>query len=354
MKTKEDELWMRRCLQLARCGEQGAAPNPMVGAVIVRNGKIIGEGFHACCGKAHAEVNAIAAVSHPEWLHDSCLYVSLEPCAHYGRTPPCAKLIIEKGIPEVVVGMTDPFSKVNGAGIRMLREAGVKVRTGILEDECRDLNRKFIVCQTLQRPYVFLKWAQSADGFLAPSVQPDGKIFVSTPHTQIGVHRLRTLNRAILVGRNTAMADNPSLTARKWYGDNPLRIVFDKHGVLPAHLRLFDGSAPTLVVGEDDNEERRRQCNYTFLRVDDGSDTLSQLLAYLKDHDIQSLLVEGGRQTLDAFLQSGLWDEAQVEIGKTIFHAGVQAPCLPQNAVLKVSQSFGHSFLHYSHIGNRP
>lgn len=352
--TIEDELWMRRCLQLARCGEQGAAPNPMVGAVIVRNGTIIGEGFHACCGKSHAEVNAIAAVRHPEWLRDSCLYVSLEPCAHYGRTPPCVRLIIEKGIPEVVVGMIDPFSKVNGAGVRMLRDAGVKVRTGVLEEECRALNREFITCQTSGRPYVLLKWAQSADGFLAPSVQPDGKIFVSTPHTQIGVHRLRTLHQAILVGRNTAMADNPSLTARKWYGNNPLRVVLDRNGLLPPCLRLFDGTAPTLVVGDIDNEERRRQCKYSFLHVDYSRNTLQQLLAHLKDNGIQSLLVEGGRQLLDSFLQSGLWDELQVEIGKTCFHAGMQAPGLPQNAELRASQSFGHSFLHYFHISNRP
>ncbi len=346
----EDEKWMRRCLQLARCGEQGAAPNPMVGAVVVHDGKIIGEGFHACCGKSHAEVNAIAAVSHPEWLRESRLYVSLEPCAHYGRTPPCARLIIEKGIPEVVVGMVDPFCKVNGAGIRMLREAGVKVRTGVLEAECRSLNRKFIVSQLCGRPYVLLKWAQSADGFMAPELQPEGKVFVSSPYTQIGIHHLRTLNQAILVGRNTAMADNPSLTARRWYGNNPLRIVLDRNGVLPASLHLFDGRVPTLVVGEHDNEERCKSSNYTFLHVDYSRDVLPQILKHLKDSGIQSLLVEGGRQVLDSFLAAGMWDEAQVEIGRTCFHGGLQAPCLPQNATVRVSQNFGHTFLHYEHI----
>ncbi len=346
----EDEKWMRRCLQLARCGEQGAAPNPMVGAVIVRNGKIIGEGFHACCGKSHAEVNAIAAVRHPEWLRDSCLYVSLEPCAHYGRTPPCARLIIEKGIPEVVVGMIDPFSKVNGAGIRMLREAGVKVRTGILEAECRALNRKFIVSQTFSRPYVLLKWAQSADGFMAPEQQPGDKVFVSSPYTQIAIHHLRTLNQAILVGRNTATADNPSLTARRWYGNDPLRIVLDRNGLLPSGLHLFDGRVPTLVVGEHDNEARRKSSSYSFLQVDYGRDVLPQILAHLKDRGIQSLLVEGGRQVLDSFLAAGMWDEAQVEIGRSCFHGGLQAPCLPRNASVRVSQKFGHTFLHYEHI----
>ena len=346
----EDEVWMRRCLQLARCGEQGAAPNPMVGAVIVHDGQIIGEGFHARCGEGHAEVNAFASVRHPEWLRASRLYVSLEPCAHYGRTPPCARLIIEKGVPEVVVGMVDPFSKVNGAGIRMLREAGIKVTTGILEAECRALNRRFLVNQTQDRPYVLLKWAQSADGFLSPEATSGEKVFVSTSHTQIHIHHLRTLYQAILVGRQTALADNPSLTSRRFSGPNPLRIVLDRKGILPASLHVFDGQASTLVVGEQDNAERRRTAVYDFFHADYSRDILPQLLSHLKERGIQSLLVEGGRQVLESFLAADLWDEAQVEIGQAAFHGGVPAPALPQGYPVTTELRFGHTFLHFNHF----
>ena len=228
-----DEKYMRRCLQLAQCGRQGAAPNPMVGAVVVCDGRIIGEGYHQRCGGPHAEVNAIRSVKEPELLRRSTIYVSLEPCAHYGKTPPCAKLIIEMGIPTVVVGCRDPFPKVDGRGIDLLREAGIEVRVGILEKECLWLNRRFITFHTLHRPYITLKWAQSRDGLLdrrrESAEEPPARL--SSPVTQTLVHRLRALNKAILVGRRTWELDRPGLNVRLWTGEDPQRIVLSSSPV---------------------------------------------------------------------------------------------------------------------------
>jgi diaminohydroxyphosphoribosylaminopyrimidine deaminase/5-amino-6-(5-phosphoribosylamino)uracil reductase len=343
----EDEKWMRRCLQLARCGETGAPPNPMVGAVIVCGDRIIGEGYHAHCGEGHAEVNAFHAVRHPELLESACLYVSLEPCAHFGRTPPCAKLIIEEGVKNVVVGMVDPFAKVNGQGIRMLREAGVKVTTGILESECRQLNKKFIVCQTHGRPFITLKWAQSADGLMAPAVAGSSPIFVSSPCTLIRVHHLRASHQAVLVGRRTAETDNPSLTLRYWAGTQPLRVAFDRYGVLESRLHLFDGCVPTLIVGEKNPPERNCRATYDFLQIDYSRATLPQLLQGLFVRGVQSLLVEGGRELLQAFIDEGLWDEAHVEVGEHVFHDGLMAPKIPSDRISSLEKLFGHTVRHY-------
>ena len=241
----QDEKYISRCIQLAKNGLYNTPPNPMVGAVIVYQDRIIGEGYHVRCGEGHAEVNAIASVKDESLLRQSTLYVSLEPCSHYGKTPPCADLIIRKGIPRVVVGCVDPFSMVSGRGIQKLRDAGVDVTVGVLEQACKDLIKRFVTFNLKQRPYITLKWAQSADGFIDVLRQKGMPVKLSSPITSMYVHKLRAEHQAILVGRKTALLDNPSLTVRDWYGKNPLRMVIDRELSLPSSLRLFDGSTPT-------------------------------------------------------------------------------------------------------------
>lgn len=326
---KKDEMYMRRCIQLARNGISGAAPNPMVGAVVVCDDRIIGEGYHQRCGGPHAEVNAIASVKEPELLQHSTIYVSLEPCAHYGKTPPCADLIISKHIPRAVVGCQDSFTKVDGVGIRKLRDAGTDVVVGVLEEECRRLNEKFFVRHTKGRPYVTLKWAQSADGFVDKfrNTGAQGKaVKFSTPTTQALVHRLRAHHGAILVGARTAMLDNPTLTVRHWSGQSPLRLVLDPRGALPADLHLFDGSVPTCAyVLADCTPAYADKVEVVRLREDN---VLKQIMDDLVARDVQSLLVEGGASTLQAFIDGRLWDEARVETAPLQLNEGVGSPKL--------------------------
>ena len=319
---------MQRCIQLARCGEAGAPPNPLVGAVLVCQGRIIGEGYHRRCGGPHAEVNAIRSVRDQSLLRQSTLYVSLEPCAHYGKTPPCADLIIEKGIPRVVVGCVDPFAKVCGMGLRKLREAGVAVVEGLLEEECRRLNRRFFTFHEKGRPWVTLKWAQSQDGFIdRPRWADEPPAQFSTPFTQALVHRLRARSQAILVGTRTALMDNPSLTNRLWPGGQPLRLVIDRQGVLPPTLRLFDDAAPTHVYTTGD---------------------LAEILSDLHRRGIQSLLVEGGARLLSSFLEEGLWDEARVETAPICLGRGVAAPSLPLSLMTKEEEVDGRKICYFS------
>lgn len=344
----EDEKWMARCLQLASCGRYGAPPNPMVGAVITYEGKAIGEGYHRHCGQGHAEVNALASVRRTDLLAKSKMYVSLEPCSHYGRTPPCAQLIIDKGIPEVVVGCIDPFARVHGHGIQMLRDAGVKVTVGVMERECRLLNRRFIIEQKLDRPYVLLKWAESCDGYLDLLREGGRPTHLSTPQSQLRVHRLRAECQAILVGRRTAMLDNPQLTVCLVDGPQPLRIVLDRRGILPGTLRLFDTSAPTLVCGATDNPHRphREGCEYLEMDYSHGS-ILPQLLSYLKSRGIQSLLVEGGRNLLQSFITEGIWDEIHREISSRALGNGLPAPLAPVGDRGEIETVLGTTFCHY-------
>lgn len=323
-----NEKWMRRCIQLARNGQAGAPPNPMVGAVIVYNGRIIGEGFHRKSGEAHAEVNAINSVHDEALLAQSTLYVSLEPCSHYGKTPPCADLIIGKKIPRVVVGCVDPFALVHGHGIEKLRRAGIDVTVGVLEKECTELNKHFFTFHQKQRPFITLKWAQSADGFIGSNSKEDKKIFISTPHSLINVHKLRAEHQAIMVGRRTAEIDNPRLNLRFWSGRNPLRIVLDSKGRLSPDLHLFDGTQPTLVVGGA-APEKPESTNLEYFHPDASSPLLPQLMAELYRRNILSLLVEGGSQLLKSFIDAGLWDEIVVEFGKENLKHGVTAPTIP-------------------------
>ncbi len=317
-----NELYMRRCIELAQLGRMHAAPNPMVGAVIVHSDRIIGEGYHAVCGKAHAEVNAINSVkpADRQLLSDSTLYVSLEPCSHYGKTPPCARLIIKTGIPRVVVGCVDPFAKVQGRGITMLREAGIEVEVGVLEAECRALNRRFITAQTLHRPYITLKWARSADGFIDGWREDDSQAAaqISTPWSLMRVHQLRAMNQAILVGHNTLRMDHPQLNVRHWAGGNqPLRVVLG---------RVAEEELPT-----------------GWLAYADISTALSELYHM----GVQSVLVEGGQQTLQSFIDQGLWDEAYVEYSPTTLGSGVPEPRMPVGVMLTEEQYFGRTIWHY-------
>ena len=298
----------------------------MVGAVIVRDGKIIGEGYHVRCGEGHAEVNAIASVKDESLLKDATIYVSLEPCSHYGKTPPCADLIIRKGIPRVVVGCVDPFSLVAGRGIQKLRDAGIEVTVGVLEKECRELIRAFVTFNLKKRPYITRKWAQSADGFLDIRREDGNAVRLSTPLSTLAVHKMRAEQKAILVGRRTALLDNPSLTVREWYGQNPLRLVIDRQLTLPPHLHLFDDSTPTLVFTE---KEKAATQNLTYVTLDFGQNILPQIMQVLYEQKIQTLLVEGGSQTLQTFLEQGLWDEAFIEHTRVTLHDGIPAPLLP-------------------------
>lgn len=322
----QDEKYMSRCIQLAKNGLCNTPPNPMVGAVIVYKDKIIGEGYHARCGEGHAEVNAIASVKDESLLRDATIYVSLEPCSHYGKTPPCADLIIRKGIPRVVVGCVDPFPLVSGRGIRKLREAGFDVKVGVLEAECRDLIKRFVTFNLQRRPYITLKWAQSADGFIDVIREGGRPVKLSSPLTSAYVHKLRAEHKAILVGRNTALLDNPSLTVRDWYGKNPLRLVIDRHLSLPPSLRLFDGSTSTWVLTSATKES---SANLTYVSLDFDRDILPQLMQALYEAKVQSLLVEGGSRLLQSFLDAGLWDEIYIEHTPVALGKGVQAPSVP-------------------------
>lgn len=346
----EDEKYMARCIQLARCGKAHAAPNPMVGAVIVCDGRIIGEGFHIRCGTAHAEVNAISSVS-PEdepLLVRSTIYVSLEPCSHHGKTPPCADLIIRKGIPRVVIGCIDPFSEVSGRGVEKLRRAGIEVVVGVLEKECRELNRRFMTSHLLKRPYVILKWAQSVDGFIdrLRSSADEPPVCFSNEQTRMLTHRLRAGVQAILVGRRTALLDNPSLTVRHWVGESPIRLVIDRHRTLPSSLHLFDGSVPTIVFTEVASPVSQHAA-VEYVVLDFSEDILPQLLSVLYARHIQSVLVEGGATLLQSFIDASAWDEAYVECAPISLTEGVGAPSLPMEALVSREEYAGNGRAFY-------
>ena len=326
-----DEFYMQRCLQLARRGVGSTSPNPMVGAVIVCDGRIIGEGYHIRAGEPHAEVNAVNSVAEEDLplLGRSTMYVSLEPCSHYGKTPPCCDMIIARGIPRVVVGSADSNSQVNGAGIERMRAAGIDVTVGVLEDECLRLNRAFFTSQVCKRPYVTLKWAQSADGFIDLLRDSGQAVKISSPVSQVAVHRLRAHNDAILVGRHTALLDNPSLDIRHWAGRSPLRLVIDKNGSLPVDLKIFDGVLPTTVY-TDCEKDGKFGNNVEQVVLNFDVPLLPQIFAHLHSLKINSLLVEGGATVLQSFIDASLWDEARVEVNPSLeLGSGVVAPSFP-------------------------
>jgi len=318
------EIFMQRCLDLALLGMGNVAPNPMVGCVIVYNGRIIGEGYHEKFGQAHAEVNAIRSVQNPVLLSQSTLYVSLEPCAHFGKTPPCSDLIIENCIPHVIIGTIDPFAKVAGKGIERMQKAGIKVEVGILEQECRELNRRFFTFHEKKRPYILLKWAQTLDGFIdTDRTETQHPSWITNALSKRLVHKQRSEESAILIGTNTAQFDNPALTVREWIGNQPIRMVVDRKARLNSDLLIFDRKAPTWVFTEIPGENSE---NLKFIKLDFGQDILPQLLTELYEREILSIIVEGGNILLGSFLQDNLWDEAFVYTGNQFFGKGVPAP----------------------------
>jgi diaminohydroxyphosphoribosylaminopyrimidine deaminase/5-amino-6-(5-phosphoribosylamino)uracil reductase len=318
--------YMFRCLELARLGAGNVAPNPMVGCVIVHQGKIIGEGFHQNYGEAHAEVNAIRSVSDHNLLKESTLYVTLEPCAHHGKTPPCSDLIVEKQIQRVVIGTVDPFSEVAGKGIEKLKKAGIEVEVGMLENECRELNKRFFTFHEKQRPYIILKWAQTVDGFIDVERSPRDfgqPTWITGDLALRLVHKIRSEESAILVGTHTAEKDNPTLTVRHWSGKNPVRLVTDNHLRLSKNLHLFDGAAQTLVFNSIKNEVDK---NMVYVRIDFSENIVPQILHELYMRKILSVIVEGGKQLLESFIGANLWDEAHIFTGQKFFCRGVNAP----------------------------
>ncbi|HVW15593.1 MAG TPA: bifunctional diaminohydroxyphosphoribosylaminopyrimidine deaminase/5-amino-6-(5-phosphoribosylamino)uracil reductase RibD [Mucilaginibacter sp.] len=323
----DHEQYMQRCLELAALGMGNVSPNPMVGAVIVHEDKIIGEGYHRQYGQAHAEVNAVNdALSKydnaEELLKNSTIYVSLEPCAHYGKTPPCADLIIKHRIGHVVVGCRDPFEQVNGKGTERLREAGIEVTVGILEAACRRLNHRFFTRVQEKRPYVILKWAQTTDGFFAPV---DGSQFwITGVESRKLVHKWRSEEDAVLVGKNTVIADNPQLSTRLWPGKSPKRVVIDRRLELGRDTNIFDQSVETLVFNEVKTDIEGK---IKYIALEDFDRFVPQYILYqLYLQDIQSVIIEGGAKTLDSFIAAGLWDEARIFTGRGVLEQGVRAP----------------------------
>ncbi|SHE32708.1 diaminohydroxyphosphoribosylaminopyrimidine deaminase [Psychroflexus salarius] len=317
---------MARCIELAKKGLGNTYPNPLVGAVIVYKDQIIGEDYHHKAGEAHAEVNAINAVKDQELLKKSTIYVSLEPCSHYGKTPPCANLIIDKGIPNVVIGHVDPFAEVAGRGIKKLFEAGCHVRVGVLENECANLNKRFFCFHQKQRPYIILKWAQTADGFIAPGYQNNGEIFwISNAYAKQMVHQWRTQEAAILVGTATALKDNPQLSARHWHGKQPTRLVINRDLQLPETLQIFDQSQPTFIF-HDISLNKVSQKNLSYIPIDFSKNVINQILKQLYQENLQSVIIEGGQNTLQHFIDENLWDEARIFESQSKLKSGIKSP----------------------------
>ncbi len=312
---KIHEKYISRCIELAKNGLGTTYPNPLVGSIIVYDGKIIGEGWHKKAGEPHAEVNAINSVKDQSLLSKSTIYVSLEPCSHFGKTPPCSDLIIRHKIPNVVIGTIDPFAKVAGNGIKKLIEAGANVTIGILEEECNLLNKRFFTFHNKKRPYIILKWAETQDGFIAPKTKENrSPVWITNKYSRQLVHKWRTEEQGILAGTQTIIDDNPNLTARDWKGNQPVRIVLDKNKRISKESAIFDSSAHTLLITENE--------------INFSKDVANQICNFLFENEIQSVIIEGGSRTLQTFIDSQLWDEARVFKGLTIFYEGTKAPVI--------------------------
>ena len=322
---------MRRCMELAERGAGYVAPNPMTGCVLVRDQMIIGEGFHRQFGGPHAEVNAIRGVADTSLLKEATLYVNLEPCSHHGKTPPCADLIIAMGIPKVVVGCMDENPVVHGKGIEKLLAHGVDVKTGVLEEECQHLNRRFFTYILKQRPYVILKWAQTADGFIDHDrdVNDGLRAIVSSPEAHELAHRWRASEAAVLVGTNTVLSDDPQLTVRLVEGPHPVRVTFDRRRRIPPKAKILDGTAPTIVFTE---EMQAHSSRAEFIPIDFSTDPIHEAMLVLYEKKLLSVLVEGGAAILKRFLDNGIWDEARVFTSAKIFGSGVSAPAITMQA----------------------
>ena len=341
----EHEFYIKRCLELAKNGLPLAMPNPSVGAVVVFENKIIGEGFTSAYGGNHAEVNAINSVKDKLLLLKSTLYVSLEPCSHFGKTPPCADLIVKYKIPNVVIGTLDSNKKVSGNGIKKLKEAGIKVTIGILENECYNLNKRFFAFHNKKKPYIVLKWAETFDGFIAPIIQ-NGKeqncsdkksIAISNQFSRLLVHKWRSEEQAILVGTTTVLNDNPKLNVRDWNGKNPIRVILDKSGKITPLYNVKDNSIKTIVITEQENTISKDNLIYEKCIFD--KQLANSICEILYKHEIQSVLIEGGTQTLQSFIDSNLWNEARIFKSDSILGLGIESPkisadCITRNEIL--------------------
>jgi diaminohydroxyphosphoribosylaminopyrimidine deaminase / 5-amino-6-(5-phosphoribosylamino)uracil reductase len=326
------EKYMQRCIELAELGLGNVSPNPMVGAVVVHNDRIIGEGYHHKYGEVHAEVNAInQVIAHfpnaTELLKNATIYVSLEPCAHYGKTPPCADLIIKHHIPKVIIGCRDPFDQVNGKGIEKLVDAGIEVITGVLETECKWLNRRFFTRVQKQRPYVILKWAQTADGFFAPD--NSSQFWITGDESKKLVHQWRGEEDAVLVGKKTVAIDNPQLNVRYGHGKQPKRVIIDRKLDLNTNLHVFDQSVETLIFNEIKMDVDGKN---KYIALEDFERYVPQYILFqLYLQDIQSVIIEGGAYTLNSFIESGLWDESRIFTGNINLKQGIKAPSITGN-----------------------
>ncbi|MGY5353262.1 bifunctional diaminohydroxyphosphoribosylaminopyrimidine deaminase/5-amino-6-(5-phosphoribosylamino)uracil reductase RibD [Wenyingzhuangia sp. IMCC45533] len=339
--------YMQRAIDLAKKGTRRAYPNPSVGAVVVYNDCIIGEGYTNEYGGAHAEVNAINSVADKSLLSKSSLYVTLEPCAHYGKTPPCANLIKEKNIPKIFIGCLDTFSEVSGKGIQILLEAGREVHVGVLEDECLDLHKRFLTFHNKQRPYVILKWAETQDGFIdkersVTDIRQAQPTWISNDFSKQKVHQLRAKEHAIMVGTKTALKDNPSLTTRTYGGLSPVRVLLDKSLKVPVDFELYNQEAKTIVF----TEKKGTHKGVLYVEIDFSKNIIPQVLKHLHQQQIQSVIVEGGKQLLTSFIESNSWDEAYVFVGQSLFWKGVEAPLLNRKEK-KVTTVHGDLLKHY-------
>lgn len=322
---KVQEKYIKRCIELAKNGLGTTYPNPLVGCVIVFENTIIGEGWHKKSGEAHAEVIAIESVQNKELLSSSTLYVSLEPCSHFGKTPPCADLILKYKIPNVVIGTIDPNSKVAGKGIQKLKDSGVNVTFGILEKEGNELNKRFFTFHRKSRPYIILKWAESADGFISPINKSEQKpVWISNEYSRQLVHKWRSEEQAILVGTQTIIDDNPSLTVRDWVGINPIRVVIDRENTIDSSYNVFDNQAKTIVFSN--KEVTSNSDTIQYIKVDFDKNSTQAIVDKLFENNIQSIIIEGGRKTIQSFIDAHLWDEARVFIGGINLNEGTKAP----------------------------
>ena len=335
---QNEEFFMQRCIELASKAMGCASPNPMVGSVIVYNNKIIGEGYHEKYGSHHAEVNAINSVKDKSLLSKSTLYVNLEPCAHFGKTPPCSDLIIQNKIPEVVIGCVDTFSEVSGKGIERMRSVGIDVKVGVLENESRELNKRFFTFHEKKRPYIILKWAESKDRFIAPKNQTKPFWMTSSESKKLA-HKWRAEEDAILVGRITAEKDNPSLTVREVEGSNPIRIIIDKDLKLSADFNLFNNDAKTIVFNQLKSEENNSN-NYIKINF---NNLTKNILQELHKQNIQSIIIEGGTITLQSFIDKNLWDEARIFTTKKTLTEGVKPPTI-EGEIISEDETGGDRF----------
>ena len=327
---QNEEFFMQSCIELASKAIGCASPNPMVGSVIVYNNKIIGEGYHEKYGSHHAEVNAINSLKDKSLLSKSTLYVNLEPCAHFGKTPPCSDLIIQNKIPEVVIGCVDTFSEVSGKGIERMRSVGIDVKVGVLENESRELNKRFFTFHEKKRPYIIIKWAESKDGFIAPKNQIKPFWMTSSESKKL-VHEWRAEEDAILIGRITAEKDNPSLTAREVEGSNPIRIVIDKDLKLSADFNLFNNDAKTIIFNQIKSEKNNSN---DYIKINFNNLT-KNILQELHKQNIQSIIIEGGTKTLQSFIDEKLWDEARIFTTNKILTEGVKPPAIEGEIILE-------------------